>query len=125
MGGVLCSTLVSVKNVISRLKMRKLLGVHYRQDIISGAEVNNVINNNELLGVSTSFVILYYFSLYHYFFSIYQKWKLTKILGGGLQPSPLPPRFLQTWVNQSYQKSETWDTNVEPRTLKWDSKVGP
>ena len=125
MGGVLCSTLVSVKNVISRLKMRKLLGVHYRQDIISGAEVNNVINNNELLGVSTSFVILYYFSLYHYFFSIYQKWKLTKILGGGLQPSPLPPRFLQTWVNQSYQKSETWDTNVEPRTLKWDPKVGP
>ena len=118
MGGVLCSTLVSVKNMISRLKMRKLLGVHYRQDIISGAEVNNVINNNELLGVSTSFVILY-------FFSIYQKWKLTKILGGGLQPSPLPPRFLQTWVNQSYQKSETWDTNVEPRTLKWDSKVGP
>ena len=125
MGGVLCSTLVSVKNVISRLKMRKLLGVHYRQDIISGAEVNNVINNNELLGVSTSFVILYYFSLYHYFFSIHQKWKLTKILGGGLQPSPLPPRFLQTWVNQSYQKSEIWDTNVEPRTLKWDPKVGP
>ena len=58
MGGVPCGTIVS-----ERLKMRKLLGVHYRQDIISGAEVNNVINNNELLGVSTSFVILCYFSL--------------------------------------------------------------
>ena len=54
MGGVPCSTIVS-----ERLKMRKLLGVHYRQDIISGAEVNN----DELLGVSTSFVILCYFSL--------------------------------------------------------------
>ena len=40
MGGILWSAIVS-----QRLKMRKTLGIHYLQDIISGVEVNkNVIN---------------------------------------------------------------------------------
>ena len=44
MGGVLCSTIVS-----ERLKLRKSLEIHYRQDIIFGVEVNNnVININKL-----------------------------------------------------------------------------
>ena len=44
MGGVLWSAIVS-----QRLKMRKTLGIHYLQDIISGVEVNkNVINIKKL-----------------------------------------------------------------------------
>ena len=44
MGGVLCRVIVS-----EWLKMRKSLGIHYCQDTISGAQVNNnVININTL-----------------------------------------------------------------------------
>ena len=69
MGDVLCGTIVS-----EQLSVWKSLGIHYWQDTISGVEVNsNVININKLWRVSTSFVILYYFSLWHYFFSIHQK----------------------------------------------------
>ena len=57
-GGVLCSTIVS-----EQLKMKSLL-IHYWQDVPSHVEFNkNVININELSGVSTSFVILHYSSL--------------------------------------------------------------
>ena len=59
MGGVVCSAIVS-----ELLKMRKSLAIHYWQDVPSDAEFNNnVININKFWGVSTSFVILYYFSL--------------------------------------------------------------
>ena len=59
MDGVVCSAIVS-----EQLKMGKSLPIHYWQDIPSDVELNNnVININTLWGVSTSFVILYYFSL--------------------------------------------------------------
>ena len=58
-GGVVCSAVVS-----GLLKMRKSIAIHYWQDVPSDVEFNNnVININKLWGVSTSFVILYYFSL--------------------------------------------------------------
>ena len=64
-GGVLCNTRVS-----EGLKTRKSLAIHYWQDItISGVELNNnVININKLWRVSTSSVILYYFSFYFFQF---------------------------------------------------------
>ena len=44
MGGVLCGVIAS-----EWLKMRKSLGIHYCQDTISGAQVNNnFININKL-----------------------------------------------------------------------------
>ena len=59
MGGVVCSAIVS-----ELLKMRKSLAIYYWQDVLSDVEFNNnVVNINKLWGVSTSFVILYYFSL--------------------------------------------------------------
>ena len=64
------STLISMGGVVSSaivnelLKMRKPLAIRYWQDLPSDVELNNnVININKLWGVSTSFVILYYFSL--------------------------------------------------------------
>ena len=54
MGGVLGSATVS-----ERLKMRKSLGIYYYQDIVFDAEVNN--NATNIRGVSTSYIILYYF----------------------------------------------------------------
>ena len=59
MGGVLGSATVS-----ERLKMRKSLGIYYYQDIVFDAEVNN--NATNIRGVSTSFIILYYFWLQSY-----------------------------------------------------------
>ena len=64
MCAVLCSVTVS-----EGLKVRKSLAISYWQDPISGNKVNsNVRNNNNLWGVSTTFVILYRFSFYHCFF---------------------------------------------------------
>ena len=40
MGGVLCTAIVS-----ERLKIRKSLGIHYRQEMICGVEVNNNVIN--------------------------------------------------------------------------------
>ena len=58
-GGVVCSAIMS-----ELLKMRKSIAIRYWQDVPSDAKFNNnVININKLWGVSTSFVILYYFSL--------------------------------------------------------------
>ena len=84
---------------------------------ISGVELNtNVVNINKLLGVSTCFVILYYFVLFftlpisQYLFQ-YKKRKISQISGGwgggeDLQP-PLPrpppvPRFLRAWMKAGY-----------------------
>ena len=59
MGGAVCSAIVSELS-----KMRKSHAIHYWQDVQSDVEFNNnVININKLWGVSTSFVIVYYFSL--------------------------------------------------------------
>ena len=59
-GGVLCIATVS-----EQLKMRKSLAIHYWEDtIISDIGLNNnVIDINKLWKVSTSLIILYYFSL--------------------------------------------------------------
>ena len=59
MDGVVCSAIVS-----ELLKMRKSLEIHYWWDVSSDVELNNnIINIKKLWGVSTSFVIVYYFSL--------------------------------------------------------------
>ena len=59
MCGALCSTIVS-----ELLKLKKSLAIHYWQDNISYAKVNNnVMNFYKLLGVSAGSVILHYFSL--------------------------------------------------------------
>ena len=83
MDGVLCSARVS-----ERLKIRKSLGIHHWKDTISSVDVNNnVININKLWEVSTSFVILYYFLLQHYFFLIMKNRTYQK--SRGLQPPPV------------------------------------
>ena len=62
MGGALYSAIVR-----ERLRMRKSLVIYYWQNAISRVKVNkNVTNINKLWRVSTSFVILNYFSLFHY-----------------------------------------------------------
>ena len=54
-----------------------------RNYAISGGSVNNnVININKLWEVSTSFVILYYLWLQHYFFFNHEKYNLAKIWRG-------------------------------------------
>ena len=99
MGDVLCSAIVS-----ERLKMRKSLGIHYWQDILSGAEVNkNVININKRWKVSTSFVILYYFSLFYFNITFFNSSKIevSKNLGDcSPSPSPLAHRFLYDFLTK-------------------------
>ena len=59
MGGVLCSALVS-----EWLKNEEISRSSFLTEYIPGFEVNdNVINIPKLVGVSTRFVILYYFLL--------------------------------------------------------------
>ena len=90
-GGALCSAIVS-----GRLKIRKSLRIHYWQNLVSGVEVNNnVIKTNTIWIVSTCFVILCYFSFWHYFFQFIENRSLQK--SGGLQPRLLL-RFLWAWV---------------------------
>ena len=80
---VWCSAMVS-----ERLKTRISLGMHDWQNIISGVEVdNNVKNIKNNWEVSTSFVILYYLSLFHFNIIFYNssKIKVIKIWGGEMR----------------------------------------
>ena len=57
MSGVVCSAILS-----ELLKMRKSLAIRYWWDVPSDVDLDNVKNIKTFWGVSTSFVILYYFS---------------------------------------------------------------
>ena len=53
------SSVLGSATVSERLKIRKSLGIYYNQDIVFDAEASN--NATNVRGVSTSFIILYYF----------------------------------------------------------------